>query len=417
MSQSQPPFRSAGRARPRPRPPFVRFLVATLLLSAVVSGGAQADGAGPRDGNGRAPALAAAAPTPNPAAATSAPAAPVPVPSSASAAPTPDPAAPVPVPTPAVTPPSPAVTPPTPAVTPTPADTAPAPDFWVDPDSAAARQVTAWRSQGRVADAELIQRIAGRPQAVWLHGDNPGPTARAVTLAATEARRTAVLVAYFIPHRDCGGHSGGGAANASEYRRWADELAEGIDDRFAYVIVEPDAVAQKIAGCGQVDADERYGLLAHVIDRLKARPHTKVYLDAGNAGWIPDERRLLGPLRQSGIGKADGFAVNVSNYHTDSESSAYGHRIAAALGGAKHFVVDSSRNGNGPYTGEGDEPWCNPPGRALGTPPTTATGDAALDAYLWVKRPGESDGTCRGGPRAGQWWPEYALGLASRARE
>lgn len=42
----------------------------------------------------------------------------------------------------------------------------------------------------------------------------------------------------------------------------------------------------------------------------------------------------------------------------------------------------------------------------------TATGEPALDAYLWIKRPGESDGECRGGPAAGQWWPEYALGPA-----
>lgn len=344
MSQSQPPFRSPGRARPR----LARLLAATLLLSAAASAGVQAGAVGPRDGDGS-------------------------------------------------------------------ASTAPATAFWVDPDSAAARQVTAWRRQGRTADAELIQRIAGRPQAVWLHSENPGPTARAVTLAATAARSTAVLVAYFIPHRDCGDYSGGGAANAAEYRRWADELAAGIGDRAAYVIVEPDAVAQQIAGCAKADAGERYGLLAYAVNSLKALPHTKVYLDAGNSSWIPEEQRLVDPLRQSGIGGADGFAVNVSNFRTNAESSAYGHRIAAALGGAKHFVVDSSRNGNGPYTG-GDEPWCNPPDRALGTPSTTATGDPALDAYLWVKRPGESDGTCRGGPRAGEWWPEYALGLASRER-
>ncbi|MYR13850.1 endoglucanase, partial [Streptomyces sp. SID724] len=48
-------------------------------------------------------------------------------------------------------------------------------------------------------------------------------------------------------------------------------------------------------------------------------------------------------------------------------------------------------------------------------PPTTDTGDDRLDAYLWIKRPGDSDGTCRGGPPAGDWWPEYALGLARRA--
>lgn len=39
-----------------------------------------------------------------------------------------------------------------------------------------------------------------------------------------------------------------------------------------------------------------------------------------------------------------------------------------------------------------------------------------IAAYLWIKRPGESDGTCKGGPKAGTWWPEYALGLARSAK-
>ncbi|WP_245238834.1 glycoside hydrolase family 6 protein [Streptomyces sp. MZ04] len=287
--------------------------------------------------------------------------------------------------------------------------------FWVEPDSSAARQAAAWRRGGYFAQAWLMDRIAGRAQAVWLHDKSPGPRIRAVAEAAAWTGRTPVFVAYFIPHRDCGEYSRGGAAGAAEYRRWIEEVAAAIGDRAAYVVVEPDAVAQEVAGCARADAGERYALLAHAVERLKARPNAKVYLDAGNAGWIPDERRLVTPLRQAGIAKADGFALNVSNYHTNAVSSAYGHRLATRVGGAKHFVVDSSRNGNGPYTGDA-KAWCNPPGRALGTPPTTRTGDPALDAYLWIKRPGESDGTCRGGPRAGQWWPQYALGLASRAK-
>ncbi|MCX4667953.1 glycoside hydrolase family 6 protein [Streptomyces sp. NBC_01381] len=287
--------------------------------------------------------------------------------------------------------------------------------FWVEPDSSAALQAAEWRRQGHTSEALLMDRIGGRAQAVWLHDEGPGPRVRAVTGAAAGAGRVPVLVAYYIPHRDCGDHSRGGAASAAEYRLWIEEFAAAIGDRAAYVIVEPDAVAREVAGCDMADAGERYALLAHAVDRLKARPNTKVYLDAGNADWIPDEERLVTPLRQSGIAKADGFALNVSNYQTDAVSSAYGHRLAASIGGAKHFVVDSSRNGNGPYTGDGST-WCNPPGRALGTPPTTLTGDLALDAYLWIKRPGESDGTCRGGPEAGEWWPQYALGLASRAK-
>lgn len=389
---SQPPFRSPVRSRPR----LTRLLATVLLLSAAAAyGGAEAVGAGVRDGadvRGGYGAALASGPTGN---AVSVPPEPVPVPTpTGNAAPTP-----------------------TGTVTPAPAGSAAVgPTFWVDPNSAAARQVVAWRSQGRAGDAQLIQRIAGRPQAVWLHSSGPGAVVRAATEAAAAEGRTPVLVAYFIPHRDCGDYSDGGAGDAAEYRQWVDDFAAGIGDRAAYVIVEPDAVAHEISGCAKADAAERYGLLAYAVDRLKARPHTRVYLDAGNSSWIPDERRLLAPLRQAGIAKADGFALNVSNYRTNEESLAYGRRIAAALGGDKRFVVDSSRNGNGPYTGGDDEPWCNPPGRALGTPPTSATGDPALDAYLWIKRPGESDGTCRGGPRAGQWWPEYALGLASRAR-
>ncbi|WP_190329296.1 glycoside hydrolase family 6 protein [Streptomyces venezuelae] len=299
----------------------------------------------------------------------------------------------------------------------TPGDTAPgdtASVFWVDPQSAAARQAAEWRRAGREGDARLIERIAGRPQAFWLHSDGAGAVVREHVEAAAAAGRTAVLVAYFVPHRDCGAYSSGGARDAAHYRRWIDDFAAGLGSHGAYVIVEPDAVAHLVAGCPGANAAERYGLLAHAVERLKRQPHTKVYVDAGNAGWIPDERRLVAPLRGAGIAEADGFALNVSNYQTDAVSSVYGHRLARALGGGKRFVIDSSRNGNGPYRGA--QSWCNPPGRALGTPPTTNTGDPSLDAYLWIKRPGESDGTCRGGPKAGQWWPEYALGLAGRAR-
>ncbi|NEB81397.1 glycoside hydrolase family 6 protein [Streptomyces sp. SID14478] len=286
--------------------------------------------------------------------------------------------------------------------------------FWVDPHTAASRQAAAFRAQHRLPEARLIDKIATRPQATWLNEPNPGPTVRTVTTAAARAHRTAVLVAYHIPHRDCGLHSAGGAGDAAAYRKYVDSFAAGLGSRGAYVVVEPDAVASLVAGCPGADSRERYGLLAYAVQRIGRMPHTRVYLDAGNATWIPDVQGLVGPLRSAGVGRADGVALNVSNYRTNKETSAYGHRLVAALGGGKHFVIDTSRNGNGPYTGA--DAWCNPPGRALGVPPTTRTGDAALDAYLWVKRPGESDGTCRGGPGAGQWWVGKALELARNAK-
>ena len=48
--------------------------------------------------------------------------------------------------------------------------------------------------------------------------------------------------------------------------------------------------------------------------------------------------------------------------------------------------------------------------------PTAQTGDPLVDALLWIKRPGESDGACNGGPPAGTWWPEDALGARPAGR-
>ena len=113
-------------------------------------------------------------------------------------------------------------------------------------------------------------------------------------------------------------------------------------------------------------------------------------------------------LRAAGVDRLRGFSLNVSNYHRTADEVAYGTRIAGLLGGA-HFLVDTGRNGQGPTT---DGAWCNPPGRGLGTRPTTATGRADADAFLWIKLPGESDGPCNGGPAAGTFWPDGALALA-----
>jgi endoglucanase len=289
--------------------------------------------------------------------------------------------------------------------------------FWVDPDSEAARQVKAWETKGRSADAKALKRIAERPVADWPPGDNPVPVIERAVRSAAGARRTVVLVAYNIPHRDCGLYSAGGAADAGAYGRWMDAFAGAIGDARAVVILEPDAVPHVADGCTLAEHhEERFGLLSGAVARLKRQPHTKVYLDAGNPAWISDPAKLTDPLRRAGIGEADGFSLNVSNFQSNNAVKAFGTRLSGLLDGA-HFVMDTSRNGAGPLPRSRAQAWCNPPGRALGTPPTTSTGSELLDAYLWIKRPGESDGPCRGGPAAGTWWPDYALGLARRVRD
>ncbi|MBK3567193.1 glycoside hydrolase family 6 protein [Streptomyces sp. MBT62] len=292
-------------------------------------------------------------------------------------------------------------------------DPAHATSFWVDPASPAAEQIQMWEREGRKHDAALLERIADQPTALWPAGElDPGPVIRAATASARQDGRTPIFVAYDIPHRDCGQHSAGGAADADAYRAWIGKFAEALGDSKALVVLEPDAVAHMVDGCtpGEYQG-EREQLLSEAVVRLKQQSGTTVYLDAGNPAWIREPWKLVEPLKRAGVGEADGFSLNVSNFQTDAVTKKYGVQLSKDLGG-KHFVVDSSRNGNGPLAGA----WCNPPGRGLGTRPTTDTGEPALDAYLWIKRPGASDGTCEGGPDAGQWWPEYALELARNSK-
>ncbi|MEV5877919.1 glycoside hydrolase family 6 protein [Streptomyces sp. NPDC052101] len=287
--------------------------------------------------------------------------------------------------------------------------------FWVNPDGTAARQLAAYTKSGDQAKAGQIRKIAEQPVGEWIGPENPEQEARGFTEAAEKSDRTALLVLYDIPHRDCGQYSQGGAADGNAYRAWIDGVARGVEDRSAIVILEPDAVLHLVDGCTPAQFhEERYDLLKGAIAKLKSLKNTKVYLDAGNAGWgHPDQ--IFQTLRQAGIDQADGFSVNVSNFYSTRDSIAYGKQLSAKVGG-KHFVIDTSRNGNGPYTaGDPAQRWCNPPGRALGETPTTKTADPLVDAYLWVKRPGESDGTCKGGPKAGDWWASYALGLAEKS--
>lgn len=290
--------------------------------------------------------------------------------------------------------------------------------FWVDPVGRAEERAALRRHRGPGHGADLVRGVADEPTAVWLTGDDPEARVRAITVRARLAGRIPVLTAYNIPHRDCGRYSAGGAPGAAAYRGWVRRLAAGIEDRAAWVVLEPDAVADAVTCPRRGAGEEEIGLLADAVRTLKALPSTAVYVDAGNAGWVNDLPRLAQALRAAGVGRADGFALNVSNFQTTPVTVSYGRRLSALLGGA-HFVIDTSRNGAGPLRSRAGGPaqeWCNPPGRALGHPPTVATGDRLVDAYLWVKRPGESDGSCRGGPPAGRWWPDYALRLARAAQ-
>ena len=228
---------------------------------------------------------------------------------------------------------------------------------------------------------------------------------RAYARKANKAHRTPVLAIYAIPARDCGGYSAGGFG-ARDYKRWIGKVAAGLRGRHAIAILEPDALGH-LGDCG--GQGNRTGLLRYATKKLK-KAAVWVYLDAGHSSWVKPHTMAKRLLR-SGVRHARGFSVNVASFVRTDLERRYAKRILKALRkrgvGRKHYVIDTSRNGGGQTDGNN---WCNPMDARLGRPPEVVAG-RHLDAYLWVKTPGESDGTCNGGPYAGGWWPEYALRL------
>ena len=283
------------------------------------------------------------------------------------------------------------------------------------PDPEAARSLRALRAKSP-ASARLLAKSAGQPQAVWL-GDWIGVRRVRSQVASTTALAgrqgtVPVLVVYDIPIRDCSSYAGGGARSGAQYRAFVDQVARGIGSRRAAVILEPDALAH-ISCLSAAGQRARIGLIAWAVRRLSSQPRAAVYLDAGHRYWQSPET-MATRLRAAGIARARGFALNVANFDGTASEIGYGHRISALVGG-KPFVVDTGRNGRGAYRGA--NAWCNPPGRGLGDRPTTRHRDPKVDALLWIKKVGESDGSCRAGaPSAGQWYLRYVLGLGARAR-
>lgn len=282
--------------------------------------------------------------------------------------------------------------------------------LYVDPTNEAAIAEAEARDQGRSSVADRIAEIAEEPTAIWI-GDWTQGDSLASILAGHRARAeasgtTMVFVLYAIPARDCGNFSAGGLT-AEAYLPWVAEVAEGLRGSSAVVLLEPDSLAMLTNDDRCEDQRAvRTPLLSAAVDLL-ADAGIAVYLDAGNSNWAPVDE-IVPLLREAGVDRARGFFTNVSNFYRVDEERAFADGLSAELGGSARFVIDVSRNGDG---WQGD--WCNPPGAALGQDPGVTEGTTALDALLWVKHPGQSDGTCNGGPTAGAWWEEYALDLVA----
>jgi endoglucanase len=294
----------------------------------------------------------------------------------------------------------------------------PAGRLYADPGRPLLAAAAQLRATGHPAQAAELRAVAETPAGIWAAGQ-PGDiqAVRRVARAAARTGAIPVIVAYNLPDRDaCGHFSASSGPTAAGYQTWINQLAAAIGSSDVIVVVEPDAVADLLTGClDPAQQAERYQLLRYAMRRLGALPRAQVYLDAGNPGMLPDPTVLVRPLEQAGIRDGSGFSANVSNFQWTADVVPWAQRLEHALGGRVAAVIDTSRNGRGPYTGPDAPQWCNPPGRALGRRPTLDPGPAGIAAYLWIKDPGVSDGTCNGGPPAGDYWPQYALSLIQQA--
>jgi cellulose 1,4-beta-cellobiosidase len=225
-----------------------------------------------------------------------------------------------------------------------------------------------------------------------------------------------------------------------------------------YLISHTGERAAATEGCNQVKASGDYVFgVGYAVARLAAIDNVYPYLDLshhGHLGW-PDEATPaldLYPLAVTSAGASltdvHGFAVNTANYsvlreeyftaddvvngqHVRQSKWVDWNPFVAELSYATAFreeligrgfdagigmVVDTSRNGwGGPDRPTGPGPltsvdayvdgsrldrradidnWCNQRDAGLGERPTAAPAPG-IDAYAWIKPPGESDGSSR----------------------
>jgi cellulose 1,4-beta-cellobiosidase len=324
------------------------------------------------------------------------------------------------------------------------------------------------------AHAAALEKVASYPTAVWLDSI---AKARSMSVWLDDARRqemarggpvVPVFVLYDLPNRDCGAAASDGELSADRggearyQREFVDPIAAELRARPSQrivVILEPDSLANlatnlELPRCAAAANAYRRGI-AYAIARLSL-PNVFVYVDAAHAGWLGWGKNLVliaavfkdVLAMAGGPDRVRGFALNISNY--DPATNPGGRRARpyepgpdevsyaadldralAAVGIAgKGFVIDTGRNGRGGIR-QAPDSWCNVRGAGLGERPRAAPAPL-IDAYLWIKTPGHSDGTsdpkaprfdphCAsddatpGAPQAGEVFEPYLIQLVENA--
>jgi len=343
--------------------------------------------------------------------------------------------------------------------------------FFLNPEYSAAVEATAKKHPEM---AEQIRKVATYPTGVWLSDIKAVDNLKGWLDEAKKQQDESgvptmtLIVVYDLPERDCSAESSAGELKADENgeARYRTEFIDPIAAQFRAhpdqpiaVVLEPDSLGNlatnlAIPKCQRARSIYRSGIV-YALKAFKL-PNVSVYLDAAHAGWLgwDDNRAKIGKVFKQVLSEAggphmiQGFALNVSNYtHLSNRDGAvleptnpapneltYAKLLGQTLamyGFKDHgLVIDTSRNGKGGIRNKWGD-WCNIKGAGLGERPR-ADPVPGVDAYWWIKPPGESDGSsdpngprfdemCGGpnaakdAPQAGQWFESYFLDLVRNA--
>lgn len=343
--------------------------------------------------------------------------------------------------------------------------------LYVNPDYAKSVQALTAAHPG---EAELLKKMAAVPTAIWMSSIEDTKTLSghlddALRQQKADGKPTvATIVVYNLPNRDCNAAASAGELPATPdgEARYQRDFIDVIAAAFAAhpaqriaVVLEPDSLANIVTNIVNPKCQEAEGIykrgIAYAIARLSL-PNVFIYLDAAHSGWLGWPRNLSRsiPLYKEvmemagGVERVRGFAFNVSNYNpiknptnpardpasAPNDELEYVGDFSRALGAAgikgKAFVIDTARNGK-PFARSSSANWCNVKGAGLGERPVAAPAPN-VDAYLYIKPPGESDGTSNaqaarfdrncgsddaapGAPEAGKMFDGYLITLLKNA--
>ena len=248
---------------------------------------------------------------------------------------------------------------------------------------------------------EKIKLIFRYPRGHWFCKQRKNLSGSVERFVTRIGNKIPIFVIYNIPNRDLGNFSSGGAKDEVEYLDFISSFCNGLKDKSAIIIFEPDAIPHAVSIQNEKLLHDRISLINRGLSIFKQYClNAKIYVDIGHPRWLDTE--TVSTIMKM-IYNYHGISINVSNFVPLGECEAYGNSIGIP------YVIDTSRNGNQEFDIISDG-WCNPAGRKVGKFPQLIS-EGLCEGYLWVKVPGESDGKENGGPKAGVFWPSYAKEL------